>query len=753
MAYEIVDDAEAAPVLDGDNSERANGRMPRHRTRRLCLSSVALLLVAAVCCVIFVAAPESHLEVAIASQPRLVELQGLEERGKTRPLTSEDITAAEDVIKEASMFHHLKMIFSLSPLRTGNWQELADYFVDLRKHGRAFAMMMFAYVSNSLTASLMFRYMNFVQGFRVPGFWGGLTWLFSSKEKWKPPVRGETMQVLSYQNFSRQHFGKEFPYAFFNDYYTGNRVPSWEDNGNHKHAVKLLSVGYNAGKTALGQEPMNLIRTMQPRVAFDEKTLKKIAWDGFSWMGPDDIKFASNGFYGDSVVDSLLAKFQTTDALGVLMTDSVFSAHLKHGQDAGGSFFDLDLSSMAKYSPIPGYAPLGGKARFRQLGSRLQTEWLEYNSTQYTGFTDAVSDSDFTNSKLSGWRFAEKAIIASLLAMTNLVMHVKDLHLEIAAAFQAVVVDAFAADPKHPIRRLLDPFVSRSVQATNDNFKLLFDYKAAEFSLAPLPWDEQLRLIDEAIKTKPLNLAEMDMENFGKVRGMPEILSTAGAQVDASTWGWRWHYRALTVQRLYDKMISCWLEAHYGGNTPQLLDAAVQADVTLQGWWASMIQHIPSLARATQLDPGWASSSTLTAATLRNVLRTLMVWLSWIHEDVGHSAAAYVYNPVHTPMSVPEDGVGVPLASWTFNVLAYRGFVFLERAVLLGQPAEFWFDQEKCEGHLWWKKCTQPKDDKKCFLDMQEALRELGTNDPAFTECDKGGFYSCVDRVETAVSS
>ena len=27
---------------------------------------------------------------------------------------------------------------------------------------------------------------------------------------------------------------------------------------------------------------------------------------------------------------------------------------------------------------------------------------------------------------------------------------------------------------RHPIRRMLDPFISRSVQSTNENFKLLF---------------------------------------------------------------------------------------------------------------------------------------------------------------------------------------------------------------------------------------------------------------------------------------
>merc|ERR1712048_742317 len=157
---------------------------------------------------------------------------------------------------------------------------------------------------------------------------------------------------------------------------------------------------------------------------------------------------------------------------------------------------------------------------------------------------DLPENSAFASSRLIGWRFAEKAIIASLLSMTNLVLHVKDLHLEIAAAFQAVTVDHFASDPTHAMRRMLDPYIHRSVQATNDNFKLLFDYRAAEFSLAPLLSSEQLRLIDDAIASSPLNLADMDMERYGKVRGIPQAVSEESAKSDPDTWFWRWHYRA-----------------------------------------------------------------------------------------------------------------------------------------------------------------------------------------------------------------
>mmetsp|Transcript_43405 Transcript_43405/g.72162 ORF Transcript_43405/g.72162 Transcript_43405/m.72162 type:complete len:117 (-) Transcript_43405:146-496(-) len=116
-----------------------------------------------------------------------------------------------------------------------------------------------------------------------------------------------------------------------------------------------------------------------------------------------------------------------------------------------------------------------------------------------------------------------------------------------------------------------------------------------------------------------------------------------------------------------------------------------------------------------------------------------MLWVSWVHEDVGHAASYFVYNPVHTPMCVVDDGIGVPTNSFNFNVFGYRNFVFLERNKLLEEPPLFWFDAST--------------GDAACLANFQNALAELGTEDVAFSECGKTGFYSCVDHVETAVSS
>eukprot|EP00931_Biecheleriopsis_adriatica_P073306 TRINITY_DN47617_c0_g1_i1.p1 TRINITY_DN47617_c0_g1~~TRINITY_DN47617_c0_g1_i1.p1 ORF type:complete len:766 (+),score=183.36 TRINITY_DN47617_c0_g1_i1:25-2298(+) len=631
----------------------------------------------------------------------------------------------------------------------GSWSFFWKTLEELRHKAADLFVMAGLFSSNAGFAAFL-PFLNFVQGFEQPGvfnwFWKLLG--YGPGPKWKPPVKGETMGLVSFNEFAKKSFGGQFP-PLFDDYVTGERVPSWEDNVNHKRGIAILDAGMAAARR-VGIDPIDSLRFMEPRFAFDNEGLTELSWQGFYQFGPKDIKYASNGVWGIKVVEELMQKYGTKgEVLGPLLTDSAFSAHLTHD----GELFHIDMSALAKYKPIPGYAPLGGKASFKQEGGRLKTVSMEYNGTSYKSFEDESTEKLYKKSVRAGWRMAEASIIASLLSMTNLVFHVKDLHLEIAATFQALTVNAFAEEPDHPIRRMLDPFVSRSVQATNDNFKLLFEYKAAEFSLAPLPYDEQLKLMQDFIDHQPLNLAEMDMTKYGELRGMNASFSSREANADPDKWGWRWHYRALSVQNLYDELLGCWLDVHYPGSQEEQ-DHKISEDKVLGHWWSQMVKHLHPLRRAVEKSPSWVSEKP-SAQSLRNVLRTIIVWLSWIHEDVGHSAASYVYNPVYTPMCVPEDGRGVPIASFGFNVAAYRGFVFLERAALLDDPPTFWFDSVECTGMWWWHKCSTPSTDKslQCFADFQHALEKLGKEDSAFSECDKTGFYSCVERVETAVSS
>ena len=69
----------------------------------------------------------------------------------------------------------------------------------------------------------------------------------------------------------------------------------------------------------------------------------------------------------------------------------------------------------------------------------------------------------------------------------------------------------------------------------------------------------------------------------------------------------------------------------------------------------------------------------LNVETLTRVLRTLFLWTSWIHEDVGHAWASFVYNPIHTPGFVPLDGRGICSPALIYRVAMFRNFVALER--------------------------------------------------------------------------
>ena len=241
--------------------------------------------------------------------------------------------------------------------------------------------------------------------------------------------------------------------------------------------------------------------------------------------------------------------------------------------------------------PLDGYAPLGGKATFvfdnsKGTYGRLRTTSITFAGVIYTE-ADFAEDAQMYNSELEkyetvkeaeadnrwiGWRFAEKCIMASLLGQTNLILHVKGLHLELAAAFQGVTIAAFKTNVKHPLRRLLDQFTHRSVQATNGNFDLLFEHKAAEFSLAPLSYQEQLKMIDWYITNKPLSMATLSMDKFAEERNMDQFSEKPAAGHDGrpSKFFWRWHYRAAKAQEMYVTMIDCWVDQNYAGEAQRV---------------------------------------------------------------------------------------------------------------------------------------------------------------------------------------
>jgi hypothetical protein len=757
-------------------------------------------------------------------------------------LTLGDVVRGLDpgIILDGTFWTSMRKLFGTVTSSWNGWGELFELFSKLNGTGPVQKSLGIAYISNFLS-TMTFAGMNFVEGFPRPQllpWWQGYHLNLASFRGlrmhfcgprmsgaciWGHPVAAETIGVEPLADYIRQTFDSGLPNrTLFDNMYTARSIPSHEDDGGLNKSLHVLRMGV-IGARQHGVEPMVQVREMTAaRFAFDTEGLMQLLDAGFGWFKLRETKYASNGAFGVGVLERLMQKYKDPrDVLGLLMTESVLSAHLSFN----GTLFEADLTMFERYPTLPGFAPLGGKAYFKEEGGRLHTVRLEYGGRIFETFTNEESDKAFVNSKFTHWRFARAAIIASLLAKTQLIMHVKAIHLELAPTFQAVTVDSFAHNVHHPMRRLLEPFISRSVQASRANVELWFQFRAGEFALAPLDVKTQLQLMHDMMDETPLNLADLDMERYATVRGMEQFSQGRRLRETAKeTWHWTWHYRALTVQRLMEEYVSCWLERYY--STTGLND-----DQDLVEWWHALLRYMPALQVAAERNGDWltssvteppatASASTTAAATadqattgtpkpaqttteqgslldwlfqgqslnasadtgvalrklseakasgtapvplplpalskqaLTNVLRTLLVWVSWVHEDVGHAAAAFLYDPVYTPMFVPADGEGIPVVPYAVSVAMHRSVMIVERGKLLSEPADSWFNNGLCDQFpSMFNHCRQAKGDRQCFSDFQEKLHRLGAEDDAFQKCDRDGFYSCVDRVETSASS
>jgi len=295
--------------------------------------------------------------------------------------------------------------------------------------------------------------------------------------KWGVPVKGEKIDVVTFAEATNV----KIP-GLTDTYFTLKNVPSWERNEAHERAVSGIIKGFLHGSTCLFESFANLLT---PRVAKDQTALMTNGWKGFFQFGYHEIRYASNGDFGYDIAMARMNEFQTQDVLGVLASETVFSCHLKLVPNDGSDIekgitddiFEMDFSDMAQYTPIEGFASLGGRVRFQYSGTgadakqygRLRTLSIDYGGKTYapdTAFMSTPATKETVARKWEGYRFAEKAVISSLLSQTNLITHVKTLHLELAPALQGVTVNVFYDAPTHPLRRLLDPFVHRTVQAS-----------------------------------------------------------------------------------------------------------------------------------------------------------------------------------------------------------------------------------------------------------------------------------------------
>lgn len=147
----------------------------------------------------------------------------------------------------------------------------------------------------------------------------------------------------------------------------------------------------------------------------------------------------------------------------------------------------------------------------------------------------------------------------------------------------------------------------------------------------------------------------------------------------------------------------------------------------------------------------------LNVETMTRVLRTIFLWTSWIHEDVGHAWASFVYNPIHTPGFVPEDGRGIPSPALVYRVAMFRNFVALERNKLVDPIDSKMFSTTICNpvvGPYNWTSCQNEVDGvlANAFTTFQRKLRQLGQHE-VFAEFAQHGLFSRVNDVESSASS
>ncbi|CAL1138925.1 unnamed protein product [Cladocopium goreaui] len=270
-------------------------------------------------------------------------------------------------------------------------------------------------------------------------------------------------------------------FSSFKELYTAEEAPSWEDKHGQSAVLQMAAEGLETAQ-ATGVHPADLAADVRSgfRFAFDLEGILAMLQEGFYWDTFSQMKYANNGAFGAAVVEDQA----DGDVLGFLMMKSQLAMHLTEKD----GLLVADLADLEQYKALPGFAPLGGKATFQWKDGKLTTVQLQYKGKTYDAVNKAepAETTQFQHSVLEGWNFAEKAIIASLLAKTQLLIHVKTIHMELAPTLQAVTIDSLKGFKEHPLRQFLEPFTTRNIQATNNNLKIWFEFRGAEFGLAPL---------------------------------------------------------------------------------------------------------------------------------------------------------------------------------------------------------------------------------------------------------------------------
>lgn len=520
------------------------------------------------------------------------------EEGSGKLLTVQELvqTLGFASVRKEHFWWKLKDIFGALGPSWNRWQDVLSFRQTLENQSDGSAVMLSSVMVNILS-NMAFAGMNFIQGSNGKD----LTFL----DQCQLPLQLYTHQPLecdSTPSSRRADCTFQIPnyleslklmnladyvaswkaaslFSSFKELYTAEEAPSWEDKHGQSAVLQMAAEGLETAQ-ATGVHPADLAADVRSgfRFAFDLEGILAMLQEGFYWDTFSQMKYANNGAFGAAVVEDQA----DGDVLGFLMMKSQLAMHLTEKD----GLLVADLADLEQYKALPGFAPLGGKATFQWKDGKLTTVQLQYKGKTYDAVNKAepAETTQFQHSVLEGWNFAEKAIIASLLAKTQLLIHVKTIHMELAPTLQAVTIDSLKGFKEHPLRQFLEPFTTRNIQATNNNLKIWFEFRGAEFGLAPLSVEEQLKLIADHMASVPLDLAQLDTQSFAEARGWHK-LGFAPA----------WYQRAMEVQKLFDELIREFAQGAFEGD-----DANLVKDEGVVMWWKSLYEKMPSFRRAAE---------------------------------------------------------------------------------------------------------------------------------------------------------
>jgi hypothetical protein len=255
--------------------------------------------------------------------------------------------------------------------------------------------------------------------------------------------------------------------------------------------------------------------------------------------------------------------------LGALAVGGPF-AKLLQKSDRGDGRYEIDLRYLSGFPVRKGLAELGCRIEFVEDRGELGVASIEYKNA-------------VTTPRDSGWAFAHRIALCSLLTHSTVWRHGMQYHVAGIAPFAPVTHNL---PPAHPLRRLLAPHIAETL-STNFHTHLTlrrggFDVTGFSFS-----YETILRYYNEGART--FDISRLDPRIDIERKGLPQTLAFPYGK------------QALMYFDLFESYVSRYVDRYYKD------DKTLQADAAVRMWFDALDTYIvggirtytPELTKAT----------------------------------------------------------------------------------------------------------------------------------------------------------